>query len=79
MTIKVYSTPTCGWCNRVKEYLTQKGIAFETVDISADRGAAIELVKTTRQMAVPVIMSGSDFVVGFDTERIDALIEKERG
>jgi len=79
MTVKVYSTPTCVWCTRVKEYLKEKGVAYETVDISADRGAAIELVKTTRQMAVPVIMSGGEFVVGFDTEAIDRLIAKERG
>lgn len=77
MTIKVYSTPTCGWCTRAKEYLTEKGVAFETVDVSADRNAAMELVKTTHQMGVPVIMSGSDFVVGFDPERIDELISKE--
>jgi len=79
VTIKVYSTPTCMWCTRVKEYLNEKGVAYETVDISADRAAAIELVKTTRQMAVPVIMSGDEFVVGFDTAGIDRLIAKERG
>ena len=45
MTIKVYSTPTCPWCDKVKEYLATKAVAFENVDISADRGAAIEMIK----------------------------------
>ena len=76
MTIKVYSTLTCPWCDKVKEYLTEKGASFETVDISEDRGAAIEMIKKTRQMAVPVTMCGDEFVVGYDTEKLDRLIEK---
>ena len=24
--VKVYSTPTCPWCNRVKEYLREKNV-----------------------------------------------------
>lgn len=76
MTVKVYSTPTCPWCDKVKEYLTSKGVSFETVDISSDRGAAIEMIKKTRQMAVPVTMCGDDFVVGCDTAGIDELLKK---
>ena len=76
MTIKVYSTPTCPWCDKVKEYLTSKGVSFETVDISSDRGAAIEMIKKTRQMAVPVTMLNDDFVVGYDTAGIDELLKK---
>lgn len=79
MTIKVFSTPTCSWCTRTKEYLAQKGVKFETVDISADRNAAMELFKTTQQLAVPVIMNGSNFVVGFDPARIDELVAKDEG
>lgn len=76
MTVKVYSTPTCPWCDKVKEYLTFKGVPFETVDISSDRGAAIEMIKKTRQMAVPVTMLNDDFVVGYDTAGIDELLKK---
>ncbi|MBQ0055938.1 MAG: glutathione S-transferase N-terminal domain-containing protein [Synergistaceae bacterium] len=76
MTVKVYSTPTCPWCDKVKEYLTSKGVSFEIVDISSDRGAAIEMIKKTRQMAVPVTMLNDDFVVGYDTAGIDELLKK---
>ena len=35
--IRVYSTSTCPWCTKAKEYLAKKGVSFETVDVSADR------------------------------------------
>jgi len=79
MSIKVFSTPTCPWCTKVKEYLTKKGVAFESIDVSADRAAAMEMVKKTKQMGVPVVQIGEEFVIGYDTARIDSLIEAEQG
>ena len=78
MTIKVYSTPVCPWCDKVKEYLTSKGVPFVNVDISKDRGAAIDMIKKTYQMAVTVTMCGDEFVVGYDTQKLDNLIEKSQ-
>ena len=43
--IKVYSTPTCPWCTKAKEYLTSKGVEFEVVDVAKDREAAMVIVK----------------------------------
>ena len=31
MEILIYSTPTCGYCRRAKELLTNKGLDFEEV------------------------------------------------
>jgi len=28
MKVKVYSTPTCPWCARAKEFFKEKGIGF---------------------------------------------------
>ena len=55
MEVKVYSTPTCPWCTKVKEYLKDKGVAFTSVDVSQDRAAARDMVARTGQMGVPVI------------------------
>ena len=79
MNVKVFSTPTCPWCTKVKEYLTKKGVSFESIDVSADRAAAMEMVKKTKQMGVPVVQIGEEFVIGYDTARIDSLIEAEQG
>jgi glutaredoxin-like YruB-family protein len=76
MNIKVYSTTTCPWCTKVKDYLKSKGLEFENVDVSANREAAMEMVQKTQQMGVPVTEIDGEFVIGYDTAKIDELISK---
>jgi glutaredoxin-like YruB-family protein len=77
MDIKVYTSPSCPACEKVKEVLSEKGIGFEVVDISRDRNAAMELVRRTHQLAVPVVQIGDKFVVGFNKDRLLSLLEDE--
>ncbi|MDD5138096.1 MAG: Uxx-star family glutaredoxin-like (seleno)protein [Candidatus Omnitrophica bacterium] len=69
--VKVYSTPTCPYCIRAKKYLSDKGIAFENIDVSADEGALKQMVDVSGQMGVPVLVIDGDVIVGFDQSRID--------
>lgn len=78
MEVKVYSTPSCPWCVRVKDYLAGLGVAYTNIDIAADRASAMELVKKTKQIGVPVTFIGDKFVVGFDEPQLEALL-KENG
>lgn len=75
--IKVFSTKTCPWCTKVKEYLQNKGLEFETVDVSSNREAAMEMVKKTGQMGVPVTQIGEKYIIGYNPEAIDAEIENQ--
>ncbi len=77
MTVKVYSTRTCPWCDKAKDYLKGKGVAFDVVDVGADRAAAMEMVKKTRQMGVPVVQIGERYIVGFDVKAIDGALADE--
>ncbi|HOG13542.1 MAG TPA: glutaredoxin domain-containing protein [Synergistales bacterium] len=77
--VKVYSTPTCPWCVRLKNYLQSKKVDFENIDVSADRAAAMEMVKKTGQMGVPVALIGDVYIVGFDQARIDEELAKLGG
>jgi glutaredoxin-like YruB-family protein len=72
--VKVYSTPTCPYCIRLKEYLKQKNIDFQNIDVSSDRASLDEMVRLTGQMGVPVVSIGADTIVGFDKEKIDAAL-----
>ena len=58
----------------VKEFLSQRGIGFEERDVSRNQAYAQELIQTTRQMGVPVTVSGSQIVVGFDRPRLEQLV-----
>ena len=74
MEIKVYSTPTCPYCIRLKEYLDSKGVAYQSFDVSSDQSALDQMVKATGQMGVPVIVVDSEVIVGFDKDRLDSLL-----
>ncbi len=72
--VKVYSTPTCPWCQVAKKHLDERNVAYEEVDVSADQSAAMEMVQKTGQQAVPVVEIDGEFVVGFDKAKIDELL-----
>lgn len=72
--VKVYSTPTCPYCIRVKEYLKQKNVVFQHIDVSQDKTSLEEMVTLTGQMGVPVIVIDENVVVGFDRAKIDSLL-----
>ena len=72
-TVKVYSTPTCPWCNVLKNFLKEKNIEFEDIDVSKDHEKAREMIKKSGQMGVPQIEINGKIIVGFDK----AAIEKE--
>lgn len=74
--IKVYSTPTCPYCNSLKDFLKENKIKFEDIDVSKDEKAAREIVKKSGQTGVPVTIIGKEIIVGFDKERLDKLINK---
>jgi glutaredoxin 3 len=77
MEIKVYSTPTCGYCNMAKKYLAEKGVPFKEYDVSVDTEAAREMVNLTGQMGVPVITVDKEVIIGFNRPLLDELLSKD--
>jgi glutaredoxin-like YruB-family protein len=75
-TVKVYSTPTCPWCIRVKQFLKDNNIAYEDYDVGADSVKADEMVKKSGQMGMPVIDIEGEIIVGFDKEKIKQALDK---
>lgn len=73
--VTVYSTPTCPHCNTLKDYLRKINIRFVDIDVSKDRQKAQELVRRTGQQGVPQTDINGRFVVGFDKNRINQLLE----
>ena len=69
--VKIYSTPTCPYCIRTKNYLNEKGISFTNIDVSADEQGLQEMIKLSGQMGVPVVIIDGEIIVGFDQNRIN--------
>lgn len=73
--VTVYSTPTCSWCTTLKNYLRQHKVRFRDVDVSRDQQAAQGLVNRTGQQGVPQTEINGQWVVGFDKQKINRLLE----
>ena len=69
-SVKVYSTSTCPYCIRLKEFLKEKEIPFENIDVGLDRDAAMEMMDKSGQMGVPVVDIEGKIIIGFDKPAI---------
>ena len=72
--ITVYSTPTCPYCVKLKQFLKDKNIVFEDIDVSKDQEKAEEMVKKSGQMGVPVLDVDGQIITGFDKEAITKIL-----
>lgn len=73
-TVKVYSTSTCPYCITAKQFLKENNIEFEDIDVSTNQQAAEEMVDKSGQMGVPILDIDGEIVVGFDQNKIKALL-----
>ncbi len=70
--VKIYTTPQCHYCQEAKSFLTEKGIEFEAVDVTADKEALLEMKKISGgARTVPVIAVGDEVLVGFDRQSLE--------
>lgn len=77
--VTVYSTKTCPWCDRAKEFLRANNVPFEDKDVASDYEAAMEMIRRTGQQGVPVIATEEEVILGFDQVRLARLAEKFAG
>ncbi len=73
--LKLYSTPTCPWCAKIREFLKSNGIPFTDFDVTASQKAARELRDKSGQMAVPLILAGKEMIVGYDEDALKKLLK----
>ena len=72
--VVIYTTPTCPYCHRAKEYLSRKGISYVEYNVAQDRDKAKEMIEKSKQMGVPVITIDDEVVVGFNQAKLDELL-----
>ena len=68
--VMVYSTPTCPYCVRAKQFLKDNSIEFEDINVAVDHEKAQEMVQKSGQMGVPVIDVEGEIIIGFDRDKL---------
>ncbi len=73
--VKVFSTPTCPWCKRAKQFLDINGVKYTDLNVAEDKAAREEMINRTHQMAVPTVMIDTDFVIGYNEKTLKEKLE----
>ena len=65
--VEIYTTPICPYCARAKRLLSEKGVAFTEIDVSANPGKRDEMEKRADgRYTVPQIFINGVGVGGSD-------------
>jgi glutaredoxin 3 len=63
--VKIYTASYCGYCSRAKDFLRNKGVAFDEVDVTSDDDMRAKLVEMTGRRTVPQIFIGEQAIGGY--------------
>lgn len=73
--VKVYSTNSCPWCVKAKNYLKSVNIEFEDLNVQEDMVARDEMISKSKQMGVPVLDVNGTIIIGFDKSAVDTALK----
>ncbi|MBL7005608.1 MAG: thioredoxin family protein [Spirochaetia bacterium] len=76
MAVKIYTTPTCGYCNVAKDWLRKQNVAFTEYNVAVNMDKAQEMVKKSGQMGVPVLDVNGKIIIGFNQPAIERALKK---
>ena len=61
--IRVYTRPQCHFCQKLKAFLTEEGLAFEEVDVAASAELQAEMESKTGGIgSVPQLFVGDQYI-----------------
>lgn len=76
MAVTIYSTPSCGYCTKAKQYFQQQQVPYTEYNVAQDQRRAEEMVRKSGQMGVPVIDVHGKIIVGFNQPEIDRALRR---
>jgi len=71
MAITLYTTPSCSFCHKAKDYFRKNQVRFTEYNIARDQRRAEEMVRKSGQMGVPVIDINGKIIVGFNQPEVE--------
>jgi len=77
MEVTIYTTLTCPYCRRVKDFLKANKINFEEIDVTKSREAIDRLIEKSGQIGVPVIEIDGEIIVGADIQKLKEKLKSD--
>ncbi len=69
--VKLYTTSTCPYCDMVKDFLKNKNVNYEELNVAEDEKARQDMIDKSHQMGVPVLDINGTIIVGFNRPEIE--------
>lgn len=74
----LYTQPHCSACRSVERYLTERGVAFDVLDVFADPVALSE-IEDRGYLTTPVTRIGTQWLAGFRRSEFDTALARLDG
>jgi glutaredoxin 3 len=68
--VRLFIKPYCGWCHEAQEWLDERGISYETLDVISNPTARREMVELSGQSLAPVLEVEGEVLADFDTDQL---------
>jgi len=74
--VRLFIKPYCPWCHRATRWLKERGVNFETVDVTSDETAYDEMIRLSGQELAPVIQVDGKVLADFGPEQLAVFWEE---
>jgi glutaredoxin 3 len=79
---RLFIKPYCGWCHKAMQWLDQRQVLYEQVDVIADEAAFDEMIRLSGQELVPVLDVDGEILADFGPDQLAEFwgkLEKKHG
>lgn len=74
--VRLFIKPFCGWCHEAQDWLDERGIKYEALDVTSDKAARKEMLELTGQSKAPCIEVDEEILADFDTGQLEVFWKK---
>ncbi|WP_433745713.1 glutaredoxin family protein [Falsibacillus pallidus] len=75
-SVTVYTTNRCPYCVMIKNFLKDQNVNFKEVNVEENPELMKQLIQKTGQMGVPQTEINGQWVLGFDPNKIMAILNQ---
>jgi glutaredoxin 3 len=68
--VRLFVKPYCGWCDKAVDWLDERGIEYERVDVIQDEAAFDEMIRLSGQELAPVIEVEGEVLADFGPDQL---------
>ena len=69
--VRLFIKPFCGWCHEAIDWLDERQIEYEELDVTSSRQAYDEMLDLTGQTKAPCIEVDGEVLADFDVGQLE--------